>query len=118
MRTSVHRVAPGDELHWSKVVGKVISSEERDGQLISGAEATAALSDDRCCLLIAEFDEESVGVLAAYRFPDVEAGGAPLVYLYDVEVLESYRRYGIGKALINYLVKLCETVEYKWDLAG
>ena len=66
-------------------------------QLISSAQAVVAISDDRCYLLIAEIDEEPVEILVGYRFPDVGAGGTPLIYRYNVEFLESHRGKGIGK---------------------
>jgi GNAT superfamily N-acetyltransferase len=117
MKAATHRKAPGDELRWREAVSKVISSDERDGQLISGAEAVVAIDDDRCYLLISEIGDAPIGILTAYRFPDLEAGGAPLVYLYNVEVLQSYRGRGVGKSLLNQLIELCDAdgVKLVWS---
>jgi GNAT superfamily N-acetyltransferase len=50
--------------------------------------------------------DEPVGLLGAYRFPDLAAGGTH-VYLYDVEVREASRRRGVGASLLSALVQHC-----------
>lgn len=100
----VRRLSHGDEQVWVDAVGQVISPDERDGQLISAGEAIKAIADDRCYLVIAQIEGETIGILTAYRFPDLEAGGAPLVYLYDAEVQNSHRRSGVGKVMLKRAV--------------
>jgi ribosomal protein S18 acetylase RimI-like enzyme len=55
------------------------------------------LADPRCYLFVAMETSDHVGLLSAYRFPNVVAGGG-LVYLCDIEVRVEHRRKGIGEA--------------------
>lgn len=101
------RLKPGDGPLWRKAVELIIASEDRDHELISEAEAERALQDDRCYMLICQHNDQIQGLLSAYRFPDLEAGGL-LVYLYDIEVAADQRRAGIGGQLIRLLLQLCD----------
>lgn len=103
----VCRAAQGDEARWLEAVEALVAEADRDGKLVSTPELTQALDDARCYLYLAFLGEAPVGLLSAYRFPDVESGGA-LVYLYDIEVDKNHRRKGVGTALVNKLVEACE----------
>ena len=115
--TAVRRLGSGDGALWRSAVELLVPDEDRDGELISEDEAEASLEDDRCYLLVAERDGQPVGLLSAFRFPDIECGGL-LVYLYDIEVAESERRQGIGKAIVNELVDLCDSDDVDLIWAG
>ena len=117
MKVETRRAAPGDENAWRGAVEQVISSEDRDDELISYDETETALADDRCYMLIAEVDEDPVGLLSGYRFPDLETGGL-IVYLYDIEVLESHRTEGVGSALIDELMDQCDADDVRLIWAG
>jgi ribosomal protein S18 acetylase RimI-like enzyme len=58
-----------------------------------------------------------VGLLSAYAFPDVASGGF-LAYLYDIEVAESQRSFGIGRGLIEALLAACKADGVKLVWAG
>lgn len=103
---TVRRLTSGSGSIWRDAIDRLVPAEDRDGELLSVSEAERALEDDRCYLLVVE-TEEVVGLLSAYRFPDVECGGF-IVYLYDIEVARERRRQGFGKQLIEKLVELCE----------
>ena len=111
------RLTSGDESLWSKAVASVIAGENCDGRLASEREIARCLTDPRCYLFIAMQDTDPVGLLSAYRFPDVVAGGE-LVYLYEIEILAGYRRRGLGAELIGSLMECCEKEKVKLIWAG
>ena len=63
------------------------------------------LSDNRCYLLAAMISNVVVGYTLAYRFPSLYAKGN-MAYLYDIDVLETHRRKGIGSRLIKHVLQL------------
>lgn len=102
----VRRARPGDERLWLSAVESILSQEQRDGGAATHDEVASALADARCHLLLAASGGTPLGLLSAYVFPDVAAGGH-LAYLYDVEVAPSHRRQGIGAALVDALAASC-----------
>jgi ribosomal protein S18 acetylase RimI-like enzyme len=63
------------------------------------AHLTQLLADDRTYVWAAVQGAHIVGYALAYRFPALY-GARYLAYLYDIEVLESHRRQGIGRGLM------------------
>ncbi|MBL7974630.1 MAG: GNAT family N-acetyltransferase [Candidatus Kapabacteria bacterium] len=61
-----------------------------------------ALQDDRTYLYVAKTDEQIVAYCLGYKFPSIYSAHY-LAYLYDIEVLQEFRKNGIGKALISEL---------------
>ena len=106
MHARCDRVETGDEALWARAVASLISKDDHDRRLASPAELTDAAADSRCYLYVALIDSEPIGLLSAYRFPDVEAGGT-IVYLYDIEVAHQHRRSGVGAALVTELASRC-----------
>lgn len=102
----IHRVRPGDEAFWAQAIVLLISENDRHGQIASASDLTPAFGDPSCYLFLALFEARPIGLLSAYGFPDVSAGGH-LVYLYDLVVDEAHRRRGAGKALVTALVTQC-----------
>ena len=100
-----------------EAVTSLVSDEDRDNRLISRPELNRALSDTRCYLYLAFLEAQTVGLLSAYRFPDLAAGGQ-LVYLYDIEVAVSQRRKGVGAALIETLATACRDDAVRLIWAG
>ncbi len=111
----IRRLRKGDEKRWLAAVQELISAEDREGELISESELSKALEDSRCYLYLAFIDSSIVGLANAFRFPNVEAGGE-MVYLYDIEVAQSFRKKGIGSALIKQLMNDCkeDDVDFIW----
>ncbi|QNL51016.1 GNAT family N-acetyltransferase [Olivibacter sp. SDN3] len=56
--------------------------------------------------VIAEIDNHIIGGLTVYLL-DQYYSTKPLAYLYDLAVLPSYQRQGIGKKLINFINLYC-----------
>jgi len=65
------------------------------------------LSDDRHYLIAAYADDTPVGFILGYRLHRVD-GPRSMMLLYEVGVLEQYRRRGIGRALVDELKRLAE----------
>jgi ribosomal protein S18 acetylase RimI-like enzyme len=58
------------------------------------------LEDDRTYIFAAIDDDTVIGYAVAYRFPSLYET-AQLAYLYDIEVVEAFRKKGAGKMLVN-----------------
>lgn len=103
----IRRLESGDENIWFKALSILLADTDEGTVKASLEDIAAAISDDRCYLLVALHDDEPVGLLSAYRFPDVRTGGS-LAYLYDIEVMDEKRGRGIGKGLVNALIACCK----------
>ena len=106
---NVRRLSGDDAALWCSAVAAVLDPEDRSA---SAADVAAVLADSRCYLFVATYDDAPVGLLTAYRFPDVTSVGE-IVYLYDIEVLETHRRRGLGARLVKALIECCERDQVK-----
>ena len=61
------------------------------------------VADDRNYLFLALSEGIAAGYVLAYTFPSLNSSGK-LAYLYDIEVLETQRKKGIGRQLIEKLL--------------
>ena len=57
-------------------------------------------------LLAGFFGEEPAGMLVAYELSRVDRQKT-MFFIYEIDVLEKYRRRRLGKALIEYMKKRC-----------
>ena len=115
---NIRRAQPGDENLWLGAVAALTASDEqRDRSRVSRDDVAAALADTRCYLYVALSSSDPVGLLSAYRFPDVERGGQ-IVYLYDIEVRVDRRRTGAGRQLVAALLDQCRRDRVRWIWAG
>lgn len=114
---SIYRLTPGEDGIWRDAVQQLVPVEDREGHLLSIEDAEAWLSDERCYLIVASDQKQPVGLLSAFRFPDVECGGV-MVYLYDIEVQLTRRREGIGQRIVEHLRVLCNQDEVDLIWAG
>jgi ribosomal protein S18 acetylase RimI-like enzyme len=113
---NVRRLVCGDEKLWSQAAVAVIGAGQGE-RLATEREVAVALADPRSYLFVATREAKPVGLLSAYRFPDVVSGGE-IVYLYDIEVLSEHRRQGFGAQLLAALVESCEREGVKLIWAG
>lgn len=113
----IRRLAPGEEEIWRRAVELLIPVQERYGDLVSIEDLSQALTDSRCYLYVAQLGPEPLGILSAYRFSNVTAGGE-LVYLYDIVVGQKHRRGGIGRGLVDHLVRQCRIDRVRLVWAG
>jgi ribosomal protein S18 acetylase RimI-like enzyme len=61
------------------------------------------IADDRSYLFVAIVNDNVVGYALAYRFPSLYSADN-LAYLYDIEVLPSQRKKGVGHKLIENIL--------------
>ena len=113
----IRRLESGDENIWFKALSILLPGTDEGAVKASLEDIAAAISDDRCYLLVALDEEGPAGLLSAYRFPDVRTGGS-LAYLYDIEVMGEKRGHGIGKGLVNALIACCKRDGVKLVWAG
>jgi len=71
---------------------------------------TKLVKDDRSYFLVAILDKQPVGYILVYKFPALNSNKT-LAYLYDIEVLESHRRNGIGRKLIEDILVVLKNAE-------
>src|SRR5437879_4340212 len=91
---NITRLGPGDE----DVVARLASREPP-------ARAAELLADDRTIFLVALDSDEPIGFVLGYEL--VRRHGAPSeLFVYEVEVLETHRRHGVGKGLMRELEKI------------
>ena len=104
----IRRLLPGDEAIGIRVVEEVKFVE--DGIVGVPADLDALrtfLADERCALIAALDGDAPVGMVLGYELPRID-GPRPMMFLYEIGVLEPYRRRGIGKALMDALEQHCQ----------
>jgi ribosomal protein S18 acetylase RimI-like enzyme len=104
MEIVVRRFQPGDEQLALQAVREVMPVDQREGREPSIQHLQRILGDDANYLIIALSGNDPVGYLTAYRMPAL-ACDASMIYLYEIEIASTYRRQGIGKKMINLLMK-------------
>jgi aminoglycoside 3-N-acetyltransferase I len=78
-------------------------------KVASEAYLQSRLDDENFIALAALVDGRAVGALAAYVLKKFEQERSE-IYIYDLGVLEKYRRCGIATALINYLREIAREI--------
>jgi GNAT superfamily N-acetyltransferase len=102
----VRRLRTGDENSAVLVVeGLKFPSDGVVGITVDPVYMHTFLADDSHYFLAAYVGEKPVGYLFAYRLARFD-GRLPGVFLYEVEVLEEYRRQGVGRALVEEIKRL------------
>jgi aminoglycoside 3-N-acetyltransferase I len=86
----------------NRLFADVFGEEAYDGQPAGEGHLRKLLADDRFIALTAHVGEELAGALAAYELVKFEAERSE-IYIYDLAVLERYRRRGVATALIEAL---------------
>ena len=74
-------------------------------EAVSREHLTAMLAMPHVIVLAARRGDDPLGGLVAYEFPGL--ADEKLAYLYDIEVLPSERRRGIGISLVHTLIDIC-----------
>jgi ribosomal protein S18 acetylase RimI-like enzyme len=97
VRLSKNDVSIASELG-TRVLGEPAVAEARLVEL---------LDDERNIVLAALHEGAAVAYLIAYCFPSLS--GEKLVYLYDIEILDAFRRRGIGGQMVSALKDICRS---------
>lgn len=94
----ITRLTPSDTSSIKKWIDNFFNEDEARGE----QHLKTLLTDDRTYLYVATIDKEIkiIGYCLVYTFPSLYSTHQ-LAYLYDIEVLEEYRRKGVGRELIK-----------------
>ena len=104
------RLGPGqvDAMHAAnRLFSEVFGDEAYQGRPAGDQHLQKLLSDRKFIALVADVGGEMAGALAAYDLVKYEAERSE-IYIYDLAVLEEYRRQGVATALIEALKPIAE----------
>ena len=101
----VVKVNKGDTVILNFIVDNLI---EYSAGKPSAEHLETLLNDNRTYLFAAILDNNIIGYALAYKFPSLYASDY-LAYLYDIEVLEMYRKKGAGRLLIETMRALLKS---------
>jgi ribosomal-protein-alanine N-acetyltransferase len=105
---TIRRLHEGDEDDAVRVVEDLkFKMDEVVGLSVDPAYMRAFLADDRHYFVIVYVGDEPVGYVFGYRLSRFD-GKPPMVFVYEVAVVEEHRRRGIGRALIKEIKRLAD----------
>jgi len=105
---TIRRLREGDEDAAVHVVEDLkFRMDEVVGACVDPAYMRTFLADDRHYFVVAYVGEEPVGYVFGYRLSRFD-GKPPMVFIYEVAVVEHHRRRGIGRALIEEVKRLAQ----------
>jgi aminoglycoside 3-N-acetyltransferase I len=100
---TVNRLGPDDLALMqaaNRLFAEVFGEEGYQGPPAGPDHLRKLLADENFIALIAQVDGEMAGALAAYELVKFEAERSE-IYIYDLAVIERYRRQGVATALIE-----------------
>lgn len=106
----IERLGPGqvDAMHAAnRLFSEVFGDDAYQGRPAGDQHLQKLLSDRKFIALVADVGGEMAGALAAYELVKYEAERSE-IYIYDLAVLEEYRRQGVATALIEALKPIAE----------
>lgn len=106
----IERLGPSqvDAMHAAnRLFSEVFGDEAYQGRPAGDQHLQKLLSDRKFIALVADVGGEMAGALAAYDLVKYEAERSE-IYIYDLAVLEEYRRQGVATALIEALKPIAE----------
>jgi aminoglycoside 3-N-acetyltransferase I len=106
MNFQIKKLAP-DEIEPAKELILLFGFDDEKSSLSSDEYIAEMLARIDFHVVIALKDGKLIGGLTAYGMKMFKSEKTEM-FLYEIEVAEAYRRNGIGKALIEFLKKICE----------
>jgi aminoglycoside 3-N-acetyltransferase I len=100
---TVERVGPGEAgtmAAANRLFNEVFGEEGYQGPEPGEDHLSRLLEDEKFIALVARIDGQMVGALAGYELVKYEAERSE-IYIYDLAVLEQFRRRGVATALIE-----------------
>jgi ribosomal protein S18 acetylase RimI-like enzyme len=115
MDIEIRRLQHGDEEIALQVVRDLMPEGERDGREPGLLHLQRFLDLATNYLIVGLASGKPIAFLTAYQMPALSCD-ASMVYLFEIEVAQAYRRQGIGKQMIQLLKQLCKNsgVEDIW----
>jgi ribosomal protein S18 acetylase RimI-like enzyme len=105
---AIRRLREGDEAAAVRVVEDLkFRMDGVIGVFVDPAYMRTFLADDRHYFIVAYVKDEPVGYVFGYRLSRFD-GKPPMVFVYEVAVVEQHRRRGIGRALIEEVKHLAD----------
>jgi ribosomal protein S18 acetylase RimI-like enzyme len=95
----VRRLAPGDE-------PEIVRATHLFDEPADPEAARLYLADDRNVFLLAETEGRAVGFVRATELRQLKTTRRQM-FLYEIEVDARYRRRGIGRELVDWLLRYC-----------
>jgi ribosomal protein S18 acetylase RimI-like enzyme len=94
------KVQKGDTVIINFIIENIIDNSDKKA---SANHIETLLTDKRTYLFAAIMNDYVIGYALAYRFPSLYASDY-LAYLYDIEVLKTHRKKGVGRLLMKTLL--------------
>jgi len=105
---TIRRLHEGDEHAAVRVVEDLkFRMDEVVGVSVDPAYMRAFLADDRHYFIVGYVGDEPVGYVFGYRLSRFD-GRPPVMFVYEVAVVEQHRRRGIGRGLIEEAKRLAK----------
>jgi GNAT superfamily N-acetyltransferase len=105
---TIRRLHEGDQDAAVRVVEDLkFRMDEVVGVSVDPAYMRGFLADDRHYFVVAYVGEEPVGFVFGYRLSRFD-GKPPMVFVYEVAMVEEHRRRGIGRAFIEEVKRLAD----------
>jgi len=105
----IRRLLQGDENAAVRVIEDLkFRMDKVAGVSVDPAYMRTFLADDRHYFIVAHVGDDPVGYAFGYRLCRFD-GRTPVMFFYEVAVLEHHRKRGIGRALVEELKRLAKT---------
>jgi ribosomal protein S18 acetylase RimI-like enzyme len=108
----IKRLLPGDEELASTAINAVKPSAERDNKNVTVERMRDFLGRDDNFLIVAIDTDAPVGFASAYKLDRVDRDQSMMLF-YEIEVMKSYRRHSIARAMISKLKEICKEQHIK-----
>jgi aminoglycoside 3-N-acetyltransferase I len=96
----IRRLGPGD-------ASEILRAAHLFDEMPNPAAVDEYLADDRNVFLLAHEGDEAVGFLRGTELAQLKSGQRQM-FLYEIAVATNFRRRGVGKALIESLIRMCQ----------
>jgi GNAT superfamily N-acetyltransferase len=100
MPLEIKLMRPGDEIFAVRAIREIKQARAEVAHM------GRFLARTENILFVAVSEDQPVGFALAYQLDRVDIR-PPMVFFYELEVLPSHRRQGVGRALIDHLKVLC-----------
>jgi GNAT superfamily N-acetyltransferase len=104
---AIRRLQPDDAALAAQALGELKPAGERGPRPVCEVRCRSFLREERNTLVVALSDEKPVGYAIAYLLDRADRE-APMLLLYEIEVTESRRGQGIGRAMVEWVKEVAQ----------